>query len=681
MPMLPNCQPNPYMEPPGFVVPHTHLHLMDYRRMLNPQYYQTMAYHSRRFRYQHNSQNREMTTSEVQTEPLSANQRTSAPGSSDAEASGGLLVCGSKPSAHSSQTVSPAEATDHLVELKETVPHSTARAAPNGSFVIQTEEVRIECCTTPVGLQLLHSHETAEVSHSFSQEGQRSPVPQGTVGGKGAPADQSEQALQVCPDILLVGAPGCGERIPAPEEGSPAVNTLAALGDVQETSATSRSRVIKLPFDAKYLDELRRMESTVWSLEETLIASPGFQSDHSESCGEKLASVGERLSAEAATLRADAPVEEMGAVAPELEARVTAVDGSRDEAMPEADLCPVMDVPTPEEATTAQSANAAAVADAPYLLLLDKSPLKDDELQHRRETIVQDHQDTSFESLPAYLPSTSWLADSDNSQYFGKLPLSPKKQSRPTSSHTSDVPSRRRKLELEYKEQPAVREPKERYKPKGKVDRRSLSDHECCLGRTYNENAFTTSVKKDRLCTRCLAKRRTCVPASPGPSGWTGARRSLPFQQRNETLLQTCESCECHPGRQKIRKGSSADVCERRRGPDTEGESSENGSSRMATKWRLADDPRKLGNLNRPLASKQNLLTLPTAAYPKMREKQCVCTEPQRQPVAWARRRHCPHGNVIQALDENSAMPVSLQEKWRNMDQIFLMTHRCQTGN
>lgn len=677
MPMLPNCQPNPYMEPPGFVVPHTHLHLMDYRRMLNPQYYQTMAYHSRRFRYQHNSQNRETTTSEVQTEPLSANQRTSTPASNDAEASSGLLVCDSKPSIHASQTVSPAAATDHPVELKETAPHSTARAAPNGSFVIQTEEVRIECCTTPVGLQLLHSHETAEVSHNFSQEAQRSPVPQGTVGGKGAPADQSEQALQVCPDILLVGALGCGERIPALEEGSPAVDTLAALGDVQETSTTSRSRVIKLPFDAKYLDELRRMESTVWSLEETLIASPGFQSDHSESCGKKLASAGERLSAEA-----DAPVEEMDAVAPELEAKVTAVDGSRDEAMPEADFCPVMDVPTAEEATMAQSANVAAVADAPYLLLLDKLPLKDDELQHRRETIVQGHQDTSFESLPAYLPSTSWLADSDNGQYFGKLPPSPKKQSRPASSHTSDMPSRRRKLELEYKEPTAVRKPKERYKPKGKTDRRSLSDHECCLGRTYNENALISYVaKKDRLCTRCLAKRRMCTPTSPGLSGRTVARRSLPFQQRNETLLQTCESCKCHPGRQKIRKGSSADVCECRRGPDTEAESSENGSSRTPTKWRLSDDPRRLGNLNRPLASKQNLLTLPTAAYPKMREKQCVCTESQRQPVAWERRRHCPHGNVIRALDENSAMPVSLQEKWRNMDQIFLTTHRCQTGN
>uniref|UniRef100_A0A3Q3W0M6 Uncharacterized protein n=1 Tax=Mola mola TaxID=94237 RepID=A0A3Q3W0M6_MOLML len=180
-----NCQPNPYMEPPGFVVPHTHLHLMDYRRMLNPQYYQTMAYHSRKFRYQHNSQTREMTSSEVQTEPLSAIQRSNTQSSSAVKASCSLLVGSSdhNPGAPASQLFAPAVAVqkrDHSPAPKDMVPPSTTSTPPNGSFVIQTEEVRIECCTTPVGLQLLHSHETAEVSHSFSQDMvQRSSIRQG----------------------------------------------------------------------------------------------------------------------------------------------------------------------------------------------------------------------------------------------------------------------------------------------------------------------------------------------------------------------------------------------------------------------------------------------------------------------------------------------------------------------
>lgn len=709
MPVMPNYQPNPYMEPPGFVVPHTHLHLMDYRRMLNPQYYQTMAYHSRRFRYQHNSQNREMTSSEVQTEPLSANQRTSTPSSSDVEASRGLPVCNSnhRPSVPTGQSLSPALAVlkgDHSPELKDMVPPSTTRTPPNGSFVIQTEEVRIECCTTPVGLQLLHSHETAEVSHSFSQEVQCSSILQGHVlqdNGVCLPADQSEQALQACPDILLVGTPSSGEKIPALEEesivtvASNAGSRVAAHGDVHEmrsekivsmTSKNLHSRVIQLPFDPKYLDELRKMESTVWSVEETLIPSPEslIQNDHTESCDEKLAVVDEGSSADALMFRKEAPteeVEEMPPLTAELEDRVPAVGGPWDEVMSEADICPMMDVPVAEETTMTELTNTAEVADAPYLLLLDNSPLKEDGNQHRRETTVQDHQDTSFESLPAYLPSTSWLADFENVHYCSKLPPTPKKQSRPLSSHGLDVPSRRRKLDLEYKEQPNVLKPKERYKPKGKVDRRSLSDHECCLGRNFNENALTPyAPKRDRLCTRCLAKRRICTSASPGLDGQTLKRKAVPFQQRNDTLLPTCEACKCHSKKQLMRKGSSPDVRGRHHGHDTEGESSENSSRRTGPKWRAADDPRKLNDLKRPLASKQNLVTCPAAMYPKLKEKNCVCNEPQRQSVAWERLRHCPHGSAIQEMDENCAMPVSLQDKWRNMDQIY-PTHGCQTGN
>ncbi len=705
MPVMPNYQPNPYMEPPGFVVPHTHLHLMDYRRMLNPQYYQTMAYHSRRFRYQHNSQTREMTSSEVQTEPLSATQRTSTPSSSNIEASSGLPVrCSSNtPSIPTNQPLSPAMAVqkgDHSLELKDMVPSSTTRTPPNGSFVIQTEEVRIECCTTPVGLQLLHSHETSEVSHSFSQDVvQCSSTLEGRVlqdEGLCLPADQSEQALQACPDILLVGTPSSGEKIPALEESrnqmdSDVGSRVAAHGDVQESSSekdlslTSKNfhfKVVHLPFDPKYLDELRKMESTVWSMEETLIPSPEslIQNGLIESHDETLATVAEVPSADVLTVREEAPAEDVvpmiempPLLEDDLEDRVPTLEDVGDEMVSGADMYPITDVPVAEEDLVAELTHTAEVAHAPYLLLLDNSPLKADRNQHRRDTIVQDHQDTSFESLPAYLPSTSWLADFDNVYYCSKLPPTPKKQTRPLSSHGLDVPSRRRKLDLEYKEQPMVRKPKERYKPKGKVDRRSLSDHECCLNRNFNENAFTPyASKRERLCSRCLAKRRICTSLSPGLDGRTLKRKAVPFQQLNDALLPTCDACKSHSKKQLMRKGSSPDVRGRRHGHDTEGESSENSSCHTRPKWKAADDPK------RPLASKQNLEKCPAAMYPKLREKNCVCNEPQHQPVAWE-RLHCPHGNAIREMDENCAMPVSLQDKWRKMDQIYL-THRWQTG-
>ncbi|XP_059182665.1 uncharacterized protein buc2l [Centropristis striata] len=687
MPVMPHYQPNPYMEPPGFVLPHTHLHLMDYRRMLNPQYYQTMAYHSRRFRYQHNSQTREMTSSEVQTEPLSAaQQRTSTPGPSNLEAPVGLAVHSSDNPP--SQQLSPAvQQGDQSLEVM--APSSTTRTPQNGSFVIQTEEVRIECCTTPVGLQLLHAHETAGVSHRFSQDVVQcsSSVLQGRVlqdEGPRPPADQSEQAIHACPDILLVGTPNNkSEKIPAQEESRSrtepvtVVSDVPAHVDVQETSAEKdptsknfRFKVVHLPFDAKYLDELWKMESTVWSMEETLIPSPEPLIRNDETAAGVVPSVDVLTARDEAQTEDVVPVIEVPPFEEdELEDVVpTMQEVPEDEVLSEDDICPMIG----DEAHLKVMTHTEDVSPAPNLLLLDNSPPMADRNQHR----VQDHQDTSFESLPAYLPSTSWLADFDNVYCCSKLPPTPKKLVRPPSSQRElEVPTRRRKLDLEYKEQPTVRKPKERYKPKGKVDRRSLSDHECCLNRNFSENAFVPyASKRERLCSRCLAKSGICTSAGPGLDGHTLKRKAAPFQTWND--LPTCEACKSHTINRVVRKGSGSDV----RGHDTEGESSENGSCRVGSKWRPAERPRRLNDLKRPLASKQNVEKCPVVVYPKLREKNCACNEPQQQSVARERLRHCPHGNAIREMDENCAMPASLQDKWRIMDQIYL-THRWQTEN
>ncbi|XP_034998553.2 uncharacterized protein LOC118098641 [Hippoglossus stenolepis] len=686
MPMMPHYQPNPYMEPPGFVVPHTHLHLMDYRRLLNPQYYQTMAYHSRRFRYQQNVPAREMTSSQVQTEPLSAAQRSSTPASSGASAAS---VCSSdSPSVSTSQMISPVK---HLLEHEDPSPSSPTRTPPNGSFVIQTEEVRIECCTTPVGLQLLHARETAEVSHRYAQDVvQCSSILQGGVlqdDGLCLPADQSEQALQACPDILLVGG---GEDISALEESRNPTELIAEVSNVgsqvsahvdetkrEKDLSNFRFNIVHLPFDPKYLDELRKMESTVWSVAETLIPSHDslIQNGCTGSHEEMLAAVAEVLSEDVPTLNEEAPAEEvvtMTEMPPlaedEVEDMVPAAESPADE------ICPIMDVA--EEAPIVKLMHTAEVALA--VNLLGNSPLTGDRNQHGRNTDVQDHQDTSFESLPAYLPSSNWLADFDNVYYCSKMPPTPKKQSKPASSCGLDVPVRRRKLDLEYKEQNNVRKPKERFKPKGKVDRRSLSDHECCLRRNFNENAFAPyASKRERLCSRCSAKQRICTTASPGLDGRSLKRKAGPLQQWNDSPVPTCDACKFHT-KKLMTKGSGPDVRGLHQGLDTEGESSENSSCRRGSKWRQADDPRKLADFKRPLASKQNQEKCPAASYPKLREKNCVCDEPQHQPVAWERLRHCHHGNNIPEMDENCAMPVSVQDKWRNVDQIY-WTHRWQT--
>lgn len=642
MPMLPNCQANPYVEPPSFILPHSHLHLMDYRRVLNPQYYQTMAYHSRRFRYQ---QSRETTSSEVQTEPL----RTSTP------TLGNVEVVAS--------TTSP------LAEVPVPQGDRPSDSTSNGSFVIQTEEVRIECCATPVGLQVLQSHKAAEVSHSFPPEAQRGanalhgpqlPLP---------PADQSDQqTLQVCPDILLVGSPASSESaMMAAEKGLSASDTNGApLVAVQEDATSPHNKFINLPFDANYLDELKRMESTVWSTEETLVASPELDRA-SESCIEKL----ELRAADGITVG-----KEMDMPAAELEVGSSATN----EAMSEADAA--------QNVLTAGKTQSADVVEAPYLLLLDKSPTKElNQKQPQRETTVQDQQDTSFESLPAYLPSSSWLADFDHGQYTAKQPVFPQKE---RTHSLLDPISRRRKLDLDYRELGVTgRKSKvQRYKPRGKAERRSLSDHECCLGRTYNENVLASCgvSRKERLCTRCLAKRHLRRVTSPGGANTT-ARKPIPFQP-----LQSCSSCKCHPDTPMTGTSPGGGISPKHCGRDTEGESSENGGSssccQRLAKWRRVDNSRRLSDLNRPLASKQNLAALPpppppTAAYLKMREKSCMCGERQRQlhqVATWQRHSsYCHHGNEIQELDENSVVPGAFLQKWRSREQMYL-THRCHTG-
>ncbi|XP_037135685.1 uncharacterized protein LOC119139257 [Syngnathus acus] len=247
------------------------------------------------------------------------------------------------------------------------------------------------------------------------------------------------------------------------------------------------------------------------------------------------------------------------------------------------------------------------------------SPQREDNPQLGQEPTFQEHQDTSFESLPTYLPSSSWLADFDRANVYSRMPPAPKKQNQAVNRTTLEVPTRRRKLELEYREEPCVRKPKERYKPKGKTGRQSLSDHECFITRTFNENIF--SLASERFCSRCLAK--------PGPGL---KRKAVPFQQRNQALTSTCDTCKSH--KRLPRKGSVPDTRALQRGCNTEGDSSD-GSCHAGL-----ESP--LGRRKRPLGSKLNW------------EKNCTHDEAQRcQLEAGERLRHCPHGNAIRELDEN----------------------------
>ncbi|KAG5849905.1 hypothetical protein ANANG_G00076640 [Anguilla anguilla] len=206
--VMPPFQPNPYMEAPGYIVPQAQLHLADYRRMVNPHFPPTVAYHARRFRYQQNGAPRETANSEVQTEP---------PPLSRAPA---------------------AKAGRRIRRPRPAVPDGPA--TPMGGYTCRSEEVRIECEASPSGLKIIRSHETTAESLSVaaaapggdlvrcdvwsvsSAEGviplYRSSAHEGDAVSRdpSCPAPE-EQCVASYPDILLMGgSPSRGEDLPTP---------------------------------------------------------------------------------------------------------------------------------------------------------------------------------------------------------------------------------------------------------------------------------------------------------------------------------------------------------------------------------------------------------------------------------------------------------------------------------
>ncbi|XP_063062608.1 uncharacterized protein buc2l [Engraulis encrasicolus] len=184
--------PAPYVDGPSFIMPHTPLHLVDYRQMINPQMINpqmapAMAYQARRFRY-HATQPRVMVSSEVQTEPVegttvpSPSRSTSSdggpngPGNSGESGRGTCCISTASVSTNTSMSSSPTPAripdcSEPVVaaatkRLSSSTPFGGA-ASPKTSRVFQNhvlfqaEEVQIECNGSD--FQIAHREETAQL--------------------------------------------------------------------------------------------------------------------------------------------------------------------------------------------------------------------------------------------------------------------------------------------------------------------------------------------------------------------------------------------------------------------------------------------------------------------------------------------------------------------------------------
>uniref|UniRef100_A0A4W5L4H0 Uncharacterized protein n=1 Tax=Hucho hucho TaxID=62062 RepID=A0A4W5L4H0_9TELE len=765
--MIPSpFHPSPYMEPPGYILPHSQLHLADYRRMINPHYHtthypQTMAYHARRFRYQHNAPatSREMINSEVQTEPTLGIARSD-PKLSNADSSMRSHVqtnseSGSETSCTASKSLSPASAVQEVMSTSQAyqdivsapipnnTPISTRSAAPQkGSFVFQTEveELRLECRSTPTGLNILHSHETSELCTTHSVSGtdedlvqlcsssslHHHKASQGRMlhgqEGMGLVGEEGDHCLQqACTDILLMdgssSSGGPGNFLALDDCDSFITKTLAerpgnsetdmdyrvvvqshnadgpqfARNDGELSGNGSKSvyfKILHLPFDMQYLEELRKIEASVWSASlapyvpsAEFMNQQGLMEPHREALSPVVV--------EKVPVVEDVPMVD---VVPTAEV-VPMVEVPGAEMVPTAEVVsiveevPMVEIPMNDNISmTEMVPNVMEVPAISSPNKMDNAPTSPETSQKRGVVSDLDHQDTSFGGLPVYRPSTSWLGDFGNVYYHSKMPSDVEEQRNILRGSPLKLSSPKGKPDQEPKDTHCVSVTTTaplRLKVEGcrlidKVDRRSYSDQEFCANRTFN--VTSGGHKRERICARCLTTkcRVNKIPGSPGPGldALIVKRQGVPVPPWEEYILaQTCAACKSLARRRVTRKGSGSDVPSGPQNEETEGETSENSSCRAGLGPKLRDPRRPQSSM------KRHSEKCPMGPHSKLREKNCSCEEPHRPAAVWGGPRRHPNGNVIRERNEENlgvCVSVPLQDKWRNQDQCYLAAQKSQ---
>ncbi|KAJ8279933.1 hypothetical protein COCON_G00069990 [Conger conger] len=531
-PVVPPFPPSPYMEAPGYVVPHAQLHLADYRRMVNPHFPLAMPYHARRFRYQQSGAPRETVNSEVQTEPPPCHDSEPCPGND--RLAGSDSGRGSSCANASSGSQNPSCEEPERLNPEPSHPPAPARAAtPKGGYICQSEEVRIACEASPSGLKIIHSRETTTESSSVgpaapggdlvrcdvwsmsSAEGviplYRSSVHEGDVVSRDPSCPtREEQCISAYPDILLMGGspsraedlheceavgeaakPACGSEL----LGSPERDLEAFCGrDLAPNPAKNAPfKILRLPFELQYLEDLRRLEESVWSVESLIpyVPTAEWMIQNGLVRPEKIA--------------AEVPVE---------------TAAGRSEAVPSLE--------TSQDLALVQGGS-------------------------QRDSV------SSVDSLPPYLPSASWLADFGNVYYYSKLPLSV--QERLTiMGAPADQPVGRKKSEKKSSVQRAVAAPpapqkrEERHRRAQKLERRERGRSALVLGDEGQQN-----------CASCLTKlnvpaghKPAVVPTVKKPRAPRGA--PTPSPGGSPKSQRPCATCDCCRGKQPARKRHSPEV-------------------------------------------------------------------------------------------------------------------------
>ncbi|XP_027032639.2 uncharacterized protein buc2l [Tachysurus fulvidraco] len=633
--VLPPFPPASYVEAPGYILPHTQLHMVDYRRMRAPHLAPAMAYQARRFRYQHMTPSgRVMVSSEVQTEPVSANSqqqgynvvKSTQNSSESGRSTDSSSVLSSIPN---DQSACPERGCSMLDKMAGDTAKITA--VQNG-ILFQAEEVRIECSGSPsAAMKITHSKETTELASSAdgallqcnvgSAEDMVlrcfQPLPFGDEERK-CTKDHSHLE-DPCPDILMLSCPPNGSvntlegSIVAPVE--PVNSTLVVQGDpslvnsAQDMCGNSKNihfKILRLPLDLQCLDEFRQMDASVWSVESLMPYVPTSEW-----------------------------MMQNGLMTPGKQSLPT-----------------VMEVP----AESAQQSSKSPADATPCLL-------------ETGAVIELDGQDsmTSFESFSPLLLSASRLAEFGN-EYYNKLSSNIQKISNlgnlaegQSETHQDTKvqcgPQSPNAASKKLKEEMTIQNVVAEFGPK----------EEDCTMTLFPESPLK---HKEQLCKSCSVEHSTDI-CSGSPSSKAGcikrrkvSRAHLTGNMGKAPLCATCMGAPEKKARCKVAAIKANTELNKKNKEMSE--VSENDV--YPTKKCLA----QLYKVQNPHSGK-HLEKCPMSLQSKLREQNCLCedTRASQSTSLWNKNRRSPNNDITWGKNEEN-LALSAMEGWTDAEQRFI---------
>ncbi|KAJ8393703.1 hypothetical protein AAFF_G00057560 [Aldrovandia affinis] len=371
-------------------------------------------------------------------------------------------------------------------------------------------------------------------------------------------------------------------------------------------------KILRLPFEMQYLEDLRKLEESVWSVESLVpyVPSAEWMVQH-------------RF------------------VEPEAAAESSVVE-------------------VPMETSTSQSEALPSLETSREVAVVQN--------RSQQESL------SSLDSLPPYLPSTSWLADFGNVYYYSKLPLNVQEQVTIVGAPADQLAV----WKTPGKEQRGQRPTTAAAPHRRKEEKRRRCRKTEGRGDLDRDGAPAPPDEARRNCGRCLTKRNV----SAGPDLTTAAtvkrhRATHPSAASDPPKTLTCSACECGSVKPATRKRPVPGVPGHRvEGEEMEDEAVENRAHPTVTKQQQqGGEPGMAVDARKPASSKRHSEMCSVALCSKLREQNCSCENPQRGPAREGQRRGLL-ADTTKEGNEIAAPSIPAADKWKTAEQKSHQTEK-----